>query len=104
MATEGGVQTPDLSPDSNQSQQTDPRFAAVREMLEKEPYSVRFFQAVRLMERLYPDRKPVGLFVAPTSEVVQFSSLPSLAFPASEIQNFSRARTDVRSCPSTLWD
>lgn len=92
MATEGGVQTPDLSPDSNQSQQTDPRFAAVREMLEKEPYSVRFFQAVRLMERLYPDRKPVGLFVAPNQEVVQFSSFPSLAFPASEIQDLQMGK------------
>jgi type VI secretion system protein ImpH len=73
MATESGIQAADL------------RFAAVREMLEKEPYCVQFFQAVRLMERLYPERKPVGLFVSPSMEVVQFSSVPTLAFPASEI-------------------
>jgi type VI secretion system protein ImpH len=53
---------------------------------------VRFFQAVRLMERLYPDRKPVGLFVAPNQEVVQFSSFPSLAFPASEIQDLQMGK------------
>lgn len=75
MATESGIQAADL------------KFAAVRELLEKEPYCVQFFQAVRLMERLYPERKPVGLFVSPSTEVVQFSSVPTLAFPASEINN-----------------
>lgn len=73
MAAESGIQTADL------------KFAALREMLAGEPYSVQFFQAVRLMERLYPERKPVGLFVSPSQEVVQFSSRPTLEFPASEI-------------------
>ncbi len=75
MAAESGLQTADL------------KFAPVREMLEKEPYCVRFFQAVRLMERLYPERNPVGLFVSPSTEAVQFSSVPTLSFPASEIQD-----------------
>jgi len=78
MASESGVQTADLS---------DVRFAPVRAMLERDPWSVQFFQAVRLLERLYPERNPVGLFVSPFTEVVQFSSLPTLAFPASEIQD-----------------
>ncbi len=73
MGAESGIQAADM------------KFAGLREMLEKEPYAVQFFQAVRLMERLYPERKPVGLFVSPSQEVVQFSSLPTLAFPASEI-------------------
>lgn len=80
MATESGIQTADL------------RFAPVQEMLEKEPYSVRFFQAVRLMERLYPQRNPVGLFVSPSTEAVQFSSVPTLAFPASEIQDLETGK------------
>ncbi len=63
----------------------DLKFERLRALLEQEPYRVQFFQAVRLMERLYPERNPVGLFVAPSSEVVRFSSLPSLSFPASEI-------------------
>lgn len=84
MATEGGVQTADLK--------TDLRFAAVRELLEKEPYCFQFFQAVRLLERLHPERKPVGLFVAPSNEVVHFSSVPSLSFPASEIQDMEMGK------------
>ena len=66
MATTSGEQGSDL------------KFEAVRKMLENEPYRVHFFQAVRLMERLYPERNPVGLFVTPDSEVVRFSSVPTL--------------------------
>jgi type VI secretion system protein ImpH len=84
MATEGGVQTADLKSDA--------RFDAVREMLEQDPYCFRFFQAVRLLERLYPDRNPVGLFVSPSTEVVQFSSFPTLSFPASEIQGYQKSK------------
>jgi type VI secretion system protein ImpH len=99
MATESGIQAANLNPDPNPGPNSDRspdqnreiRFGPVREMLEREPYCFRFFQAVRLLERLYPDRKPVGLFVSPSSEVVQFSSVPSLSFPASEIQAYEPA-------------
>jgi len=74
MVTESGLQTADL------------RFAPVRALLEQEPYCVHFFQAVRLLGRLYPERNPVGLFVSPSTEVVRFQSVPTLSFPASEIQ------------------
>lgn len=80
MATQSGISSADLK--------TDPRFESVRQMLEQDPYCIRFFQAVRLLERLYPKRNPVGLFVSPLTEVVQFSSVPTLSFPASEIQNY----------------
>jgi type VI secretion system protein ImpH len=88
MASESGIQATDL------------RFAAMRDLLEREPYCVRFFQAVRLLERIYPERQPVGLFVSPSSEVVQFSSVPTLTFPASEIDSLQfgsegQARTSV---------
>lgn len=83
MATQSGIQTAAV----NSASSSDPRFQQIREMIEREPYCVRFFQAVRLMERIYPERKPVGLFVSPASEVVQFSSVPTLSFPASEIQD-----------------
>lgn len=73
MATKSGLQAADL------------KFEPIRQLLDQEPYSVQFFQAVRLLERLYPERNPVGLFVTPSSEVVRFSSLPTLSFPASEI-------------------
>jgi type VI secretion system protein ImpH len=55
--------------------------------LREEPYAFGFFQAVRLLERLFPERKPVGRFVNPSEEVVHFGAHSSLAFPASEIQS-----------------
>jgi type VI secretion system protein ImpH len=79
MATQSGLPTADL------------KFEPIRRLLEQEPCSVQFFQAVRLLERLYPERNPVGLFVAPSSEVVRFSSLPTLSFPASEIAQLDLA-------------
>ena len=52
-----------------------------------EPFRVEFFQAVQLLERIYPDREPVGLFVHPSREVVRFAAYNRLGFPASEIQS-----------------
>lgn len=60
--------------------------AELARALEAEPYRFEFFQAVRLLERLAPDRKPVGRFVRPQDEAVRFAAHPSLVFPASEIQ------------------
>jgi type VI secretion system protein ImpH len=61
---------------------------AMLHMLREEPFSIGFFQAVRLLERLFPNRMPVGYFVSPQSEVVRFSSRTSLNFPASEVHSF----------------
>ncbi len=58
------------------------------QLIEEEPYSFRFFQMVRLLERLYPEKRPVGFFVSPSDEVVRFSAAPSFTFPASEIQSY----------------
>jgi type VI secretion system protein ImpH len=60
----------------------------IEAMLQDQPYAFSFFQAVRLLERLHSDRKPVGHFVPPASEIVRFGVSSSLAFPASEIQSF----------------
>lgn len=51
------------------------------------PYHYRFFQMVRLLERLLPDREPVGQNARPGNEIARFSAHSSLAFPASEIQD-----------------
>lgn len=59
------------------------------QLMKEEPYSFRFFQMVRLLERLYPERKPVGIFASPSGELVRFSATPSLTFPASEIQTYT---------------
>jgi len=58
----------------------------VGEKLQREPFSFDFFQAVRLLERLLPERTSVGRFAHPETEVARFGVHPSLAFPASQIQ------------------
>ena len=54
--------------------------------LRREPYSFDFFQAVRLLERIRPERTPVGQFAHPDTEVARFGAHASLVFPASQIQ------------------
>jgi type VI secretion system protein ImpH len=54
--------------------------------LAEDPTSFEFFQAVRVLERLYPGRRPVGTFSHPSEEVARFTVNPSTGFPASEIQ------------------
>src|SRR5262249_57028321 len=44
-----------------------------------------FCRAVRLLERLYPDRKAVGREALPPVEVARFRSHLSLAFPPSAL-------------------
>jgi type VI secretion system protein ImpH len=58
----------------------------VEARLKKEPYRFEFFQAIRLLERIFPERKPLGRFTNPAEEVGRLGSYPSLEFPASEIQ------------------
>jgi type VI secretion system protein ImpH len=48
-------------------------------------FRFEFFQAVRLLERLHPERKRVGRHEDPREEVVRFRSRISMAFPASQI-------------------
>lgn len=56
-----------------------------RQIME-EPTSFDFFQAVRVLERLFPDRGRVGEFAEPKEEVARFAANTAIAFPASEIQ------------------
>jgi len=72
----------------------------MRQWMEEEPWNISFFQMMRMLERLHPERKPVGLFVSPGDEVVRFSAPPDLTFPPSEIRSFMEnesgpARMDV---------
>lgn len=74
MATESGI--PDARVES----------AAERDLRE-DPQSFGFFQAVRLLQRLDRERRPIGGFAHPSEEVVRLSSNPDLGFPAGEIQD-----------------
>lgn len=61
--------------------------ASPERALQDEPCSFEFYQAVTLLQRLHPDRQPVGRFSNPQDEAVRFGVNTSLAFPASEIQS-----------------
>jgi type VI secretion system protein ImpH len=62
-------------------------------MLDREPYRFEFFQAVRLLSRMYPQRDLAGRFNNPSEEVVRFGAHPDASFPASEIQSLDRSQT-----------
>lgn len=63
----------------------------MKEQLFNEPYRFGFFQAVRMLERLFPERQPVGQDALPSTEVVRFRTRVSLDFPASEIHELQAA-------------
>lgn len=50
-----------------------------------EPYRFEFFQAVRLLEKVFPEKKAVGGNALPPDEIVRFRSHVTLEFPPSEI-------------------
>ena len=79
MAAASGAANPDVAVQSN-------RWAAVDRALREEPWSFQFFQAVRLLQRILPDRGPVGRFIHPSKEIVRFAAHTSVSFPASQIQ------------------
>jgi len=60
---------------------------AVWARMQAEPFCFSFFQTVRLLCRIYPQRKGIGEFEPPGEEVARFGAYPTLAFPASEIQS-----------------
>ncbi len=55
-----------------------------------EPYRFEFFQAVRLLERIYTDRDPVGRDADAAREVVRFRTRQTLSFPACEIHDLTQ--------------
>jgi type VI secretion system protein ImpH len=63
-----------------------PDLRAVREEFRERPTAFGLFQALRLLERMAPDRTPVGGFGDPREEVARLSQNPRLSFPPSEIQ------------------
>lgn len=74
MATQGGTSGAGLASEG------------IRELLEAEPYRFGFFQAVRLLQLMAPERTAVGGYGTPSQEAVRFRAHTSTTFPASEIQ------------------
>ena len=65
------------------------RYRYIRKLLETVPFEFQFFQAVRLLERLQPERQAIGRFVSPRFEAVRFAATPRLAFPASQVHGLT---------------
>jgi type VI secretion system protein ImpH len=57
----------------------------VSELLFADAPAFDFFQAVRLLERMHPEKKPVGREALPVTEVVRLRSHLSLSFPPSAL-------------------
>ena len=55
------------------------------QLLIDEPYRFEFFQAVRVLEKMFPERRAVGRNAMPNEEVLRFRSRIALDFPASEV-------------------
>jgi type VI secretion system protein ImpH len=67
--------------------------ASVEEWLLAEPWQFEYFQAIKLLELLHPDRHPPGDSFDPDSEVVRLRSRVTLEYPASEVQQLTRPKT-----------
>ena len=66
---------------------TDP---SLEEALFERGYEFEFFQAVRLLARIFAGRKPVGGAAKPGEEVVRFGARVSMAFPPSAVHDVER--------------
>jgi type VI secretion system protein ImpH len=86
MVTESGHEGFALESDQEQ-------FELIRKMLDDEPFRVEFFQAVRMLQRMEKGRSEVGHFSQPQDEAIRFASLPSLAFPPSQLYDIERMPT-----------
>src|SRR5437016_3660271 len=53
--------------------------------LAAEPFAFDFFQSIRVLEKMFPDRNPVGRSGPLSREVVRLHAHLSLSFPPSSI-------------------
>lgn len=65
-----------------------------RDLIE-EPFRYEFFQAVRLFEKVYPERKSVGDTALPDEEILRFRSRIAMDFPSSEIYEVIESTDDA---------
>lgn len=61
----------------------------IERRLRAEPWTFEFFQAVRLLGQLQPNRAAIGEFSPPQNEVVRIGAHSTLGFPASQIQGLT---------------
>ncbi len=66
--------------------------SSVRDWLWAEGYKFDFYQAVRLLEMMYPDSVPIGQGPDADQEAARFRSNVTLDFPASDLQEIEPPR------------
>ena len=71
------------------------------QLLLEEPYRFEFFQAVRLLEKIHSQKKPVGDTALPYEEIVRFRSRIAMDFPSSEIHEIFETRDGSPGEPKT---
>jgi type VI secretion system protein ImpH len=64
----------------------------LKNRLFEEHYNFSFFKAVRLLESLFPAKRPLGQALESDKEAVRFSVKSGLAFPASDISNLEDSK------------
>ena len=89
MATESWNASPVVTAQAGGEEQRQ-EISGLRKMLDEEPFRVHFFQAVRMLQKMEQERKPVGYFITPQQETIRFSARTSLRFPPSEIYDLRR--------------
>ena len=80
------------------------REKSVEEWLFTEAYRFDFFQAVRLLELIFPDCTPVGEGPEPEKEAVRFSARVGFDFPAGEVHDLIDATEPLAKVTArTAW-
>ncbi len=93
MATTSGRTTTVVKPAVARPAPLDRSRRTVEQRLFADGPSFNFFQAVRLLEMLAPDRDPVGFDGSVGHEIVRFASYNSHNFPPSQIYDIRADRT-----------
>jgi type VI secretion system protein ImpH len=78
-----------MSRDEPRPTHADPTETPLDVLLRDESYRFQFFQAVRLLQQLAPEREAVGMDALPGDEAVRFTTRATLVFPASEIHELT---------------
>jgi type VI secretion system protein ImpH len=87
MATESGKENPAVTPPAGTALTPPSPFSEVAAEMREHPGRFNFFQAVRLLLRMLPERKMIGDFADPRREAVRFHTHNTLAFPPSDIRS-----------------
>ncbi len=86
--------TPESKPVPLAGQSALPQVQSVAQHLISAPYDFDFFQAVRLLHQLQPEKAPIGGDGPPRSEPVRLRAVRSLSFPPSAIHDLRTATSD----------